>query len=176
VAHRLATALLLVLLRALRRLVGLVVVDRFLLVGGAAAAVLRAFGARVDEPTVLHCPLVVHNAEGGYANLSIGANVHVGKLCLLDLTGPLAIERDCTVSMGTTILTHVDVGSAAAREDLPRAVRATRIGAGAYLGANVTVLAGCDVGAGAVVGAGALVSRPVAAGERVAGVPARPLP
>ena len=141
----------------------------------SAADVLRTFGANIEAPTVLHCPLVVHNAQPDYRNLRIGPNVHVGRLCLLDLTGPIAIERNSTVSMGTTILTHVDAGQAPLREEVPRAVRPTVIGPGSYIGANVTVLAGCDVGPGAVVAAGAVVTRPVAAHERVGGVPARPL-
>ena len=87
----------------------------------------------------------------------------------------MVIERDTTISMGATILTHTDVGAIDLGEAMPRTVAATRIGSGSYLGANVTVLAGCDIGPGAVVGAGAVVTRPVPAGARVGGVPARTL-
>jgi acetyltransferase-like isoleucine patch superfamily enzyme len=47
------------------------------------------------------------------------------------------------------------------------------IGRGAWIGAGAVVLA--DVGEHAVVAAGAVVVKPVAAGQRVAGVPAKPL-
>jgi UDP-2-acetamido-3-amino-2,3-dideoxy-glucuronate N-acetyltransferase len=43
------------------------------------------------------------------------------------------------------------------------------------LGSGVVVLGGVRIGEGAVVGAGAVVTRDVAAGETVAGVPARAL-
>jgi UDP-2-acetamido-3-amino-2,3-dideoxy-glucuronate N-acetyltransferase len=46
---------------------------------------------------------------------------------------------------------------------------------GASLGSGAIVLGGVRIGAGATVGAGAVVSRDVAAGETVAGVPARAL-
>jgi UDP-2-acetamido-3-amino-2,3-dideoxy-glucuronate N-acetyltransferase len=43
----------------------------------------------------------------------------------------------------------------------------------ASLGSGAVVLAGVRIGAGALIGAGAVVTRDVAAGETVAGVPAR---
>lgn len=55
------------------------------------------------------------------------------------------------------------------------ALRGPHIGAGARLGANVTVLPGVNVGAGALVGAGSVVVRDVAPGMVVAGNPARVL-
>lgn len=50
----------------------------------------------------------------------------------------------------------------------------TRIGAGASIGSNATVLGGVSVGDGALVGAGAVVTGDVAPGTVVIGVPARP--
>jgi acetyltransferase-like isoleucine patch superfamily enzyme len=175
VGPRLLKALVLGVLRLAHRTLGIDAVSRYLVVADRAGAVLAAFGATIDGPGVIHGPLVIHNAEGDYRNLRIGENVHIGRLTLLDLTAPVVIGRDTTISMGATILTHTDVGAIALGEAIPRTVAATRIGSGSYLGANVTVLAGCDIGPGAVVGAGAVVTRPVPAGARVGGVPARPL-
>jgi acetyltransferase-like isoleucine patch superfamily enzyme len=162
------------ILRCLRRLYGIEAVNRDLTMRTQHVAdVLAAFGAHVAGPGVLHGPLIIHNANGSYENLRIGHNVHLGREVLLDLTAPLQIGADATVSMGCTLLTHADIGNRPLASELPRRVAGTTVGEGAYLGANVTVLAGCHIGRRAVVGAGAVVTRPVRDGVRVAGVPAR---
>ena len=154
---------------------GIEAINARLLVLPRVEDVLEEFGARIERPSVVHGPLVMHNAERDYANLRLGRNVHVGRLVLLDLAAPIDIEADCTVSMGTTILTHADVGDRPLAARYPRIVEPARLGAGSYLGANVTVLPGCHIGREAVVGAGAVVTRPVPDGAVVAGVPARVL-
>ena len=49
----------------------------------------------------------------------------------------------------------------------------THIGRGASIGSGSVIMCGCTIGARALVGAGAVVTKDVAAGEVVAGVPAR---
>lgn len=52
----------------------------------------------------------------------------------------------------------------------------TTIGEGAFVGCDTMLVAPVTVGAGALTGAGAVVTHDVGPGERVVGVPARPLP
>lgn len=51
----------------------------------------------------------------------------------------------------------------------------TKIGSGAFIGSNSSLVAPVSIGDGALTGAGAVVIRDVPAGERVAGNPAKPL-
>jgi maltose O-acetyltransferase len=162
-------------LAALYRRGGIAAINRRLLTASRCEELLAGFGASVGRGCVLHGPLVVHNADPDYRNLSIGDNVHVGPLVVLDLAERLLLEDDATVSMGATILTHADVGDRPLADVYPRTAAPARVGAGAWIGANATVLVGCEIGARAVVAAGAVVREPVPDGAVVGGVPAEPL-
>jgi maltose O-acetyltransferase len=154
---------------------GIESINSRLLLAGRVEHVLAEFGANIGVSVVIHGPLVVHNAARDYTNLTVGDGTHVGRLVTLDLADAIVLEPQATVSMGSTILTHVDVGDRPLARRLPREVMPTRIGHGSYLGANVTVLPGCHVGSEAVVGAGAVVTRAIPDGAVMAGVPARAL-
>ena len=52
----------------------------------------------------------------------------------------------------------------------------TVIGAGAFIGCDTMLIAPITIGEGALTAAGSVVTKDVPAGERVAGVPARPMP
>jgi bifunctional UDP-N-acetylglucosamine pyrophosphorylase/glucosamine-1-phosphate N-acetyltransferase len=51
----------------------------------------------------------------------------------------------------------------------------TVVGHGAFLGSDSMLIAPITIGEGALTGAGSVVTRDVAPGERVVGMPARPL-
>ena len=91
-----------------------------------------------------------------YAGLSIGAGSMIGEYASL---------RDANHLRGQGPLR--DSGHLAAPITIGREV---------WIGRGAVVLAGVSIGDGAVVAANAVVNRDVAAGERVGGVPARPLP
>jgi acetyltransferase-like isoleucine patch superfamily enzyme len=167
VRHRLRTSMRRAWLR--RKSIGRL--NNLLLRAGDPRDVLEAGGASIGPSGRHYGPVLIHNADD-YRNLTIGHHVHLGMGVRLDLTAPIVIEADATVSMGVTILTHADVGRRPLRAAYPRKVAATVIREGAWVGANATILAGCHVGRMAVVGAGAVVTRPVPDGAVVTGVPA----
>jgi acetyltransferase-like isoleucine patch superfamily enzyme len=102
----------------------------------------------------------------------IGADVWIGPYSYIDLA---------EIGDQVLIAPHVCILAGGRhhrfdRLDLPirlqgnNPLRRTRIGSGAWIGANAVVMA--DVGEGAVVGAGAVVTRPVPAYAVAAGNPA----
>ncbi len=98
--------------------------------------------------------------------MKVGRDVSVGLHAMFDLFFPELIELGdgCIIGYDATILSHEFL------RDSYRVGR-TKIGRGAVIGANSTVLAGVEVGDGALVSAMTLVNRDVKKGEEVGGVP-----
>lgn len=115
---------------------------------------------------------------------SVGAGTSTGKSVFIDTKVQVGervkIQNDVFLPQGLTVEDEVFLGPYAVfTNDLhPRAAEdweltPTRVGRGASVSANATVVAGCDLGAYAVVAAGAVVTKPVRDHQIVAGVPAR---
>jgi acetyltransferase-like isoleucine patch superfamily enzyme len=117
----------------------------------------------------------------------IGHRVYIGRFCTI---GWADLGDDVMLADGVQILSGGHQHSAPSPpsgegeeegpkpeagplRDNPLRFSKVTIGAGAWIGAGAIIMA--DVGAGAVVAAGAVVVKPIAAGERVGGVPAKPL-
>ena len=128
----------------------------------AHAAILREFGATVGKNLSVGGPIHVVNADGDFRRLHFGDNVHLGADTLIDLADDVWIGDNATLSMRSSLITHMDVGPGPLRERRPRQQGPVRIEPGAYLGIGATILHGVTVGTEATVGAHALVDRDIA--------------
>lgn len=102
---------------------------------------------------------------------TIGERVFINRDCFFVDLGGITLEEDVLLGPRVTLISVNHNEDPAHRRDL--VLRAVRIGRGAWLGANVTVLPGVTIGPGAIVGAGAVVTKDVPANTIVAGVPAK---
>jgi sugar O-acyltransferase (sialic acid O-acetyltransferase NeuD family) len=134
---------------------------------GRSAIVRRATAAGFELPQILHQSAVVFAsarlAPGAqiFPLALVGASASIGEGALVNTAA--VVEHDGVLEPGAVVLPGAKLGGR------------VRVCEDATVGAGAVVLPDVEIGAGALVGAGAVVLRSVAAGQRVVGVPARPL-
>lgn len=104
-------------------------------------------------------------------NIRFGERVFLNSGCRFQDQGGIEIGDGALIGHNAVITTLNHDLDPARRADMHPAL--VRIGRGAWLGANVTVLPGVTIGDGAVIGAGSVVTKDVPANTVVVGVPAR---
>lgn len=141
------------------------------------AALLRAFGARVGTRHVrVHAPLVLHGAEDGYANLTIGDGCILNGYVFLDLAGKVTLEQGVGLGPGSIVMTHNRYNyNPVLEERLARqcGVADVLFRSSSSVKAGAIVIKGVTIGTNSVVAAGAVVTRDVDSLTIVAGIPAR---
>ncbi len=91
------------------------------------------------------------------------------------LTVDICVGDFVIVNLGTTIGHDVVIGDFTSIMPSVNISGAVRIGRNVFIGSGATILQGLTIGDNAIIGAGAVVIHPVAAGQKVVGVPARPI-
>lgn len=141
------------------------------------ADILRAFGAKVGKENVrIFSPLILHEAQSGFANLTIGDNCILNGNNYLDLSAKIRLEDGTSLGGGVIIMTHNRYNFNPFLEDRlahtcgQKDVHVKK-GAGIKAGALVTM--GATIGENAVVAGNAVVNRDVPDNCFVAGVPAK---
>ena len=137
-------------------------------------------GAELGEDTkVWHFVHVSKGARIG-RRCSLGQNVFVGQG--VTLGDGVKVQNNVSIYEGVEIADDVFLGPSCVFTNVnnPRAFierkteyRLTRVGRGASVGANATIVCGHDIGAYAFIGAGAVITKSVAPHALVVGNPAR---
>jgi bifunctional UDP-N-acetylglucosamine pyrophosphorylase/glucosamine-1-phosphate N-acetyltransferase len=140
-------------------------------------------GAEIRESVVVDSTIGERAMVGPFAHVRgetvVGSEVRVGNFVEIKNA---KLERGAKVShlsyVGDAFVgeeANVGAGTITCNFDGKRKNR-TRIGKGASIGSNSSLVAPVEIGDGALTGAGSVVTKDVPAGARVAGNPARPLP
>ena len=141
------------------------------------AEILRTFGARIGTRHVrIHAPLVLHGAEDGYKNLTIGDGCILNGYIYLDLAGKVTLEEGVGLGPGSIVMTHNRYNyNPVLEERLARqcGIADVLIRRSSSVKAGAIVIKGVTIGSNSVVAAGAVVTHDVESFTIVAGVPAR---
>jgi UDP-2-acetamido-3-amino-2,3-dideoxy-glucuronate N-acetyltransferase len=137
-------------------------------------------GARIGAQTrIWHWVHVMPGATIG-ERCSIGQGCFIGAVEIGDgcrIQNHVSLYDGVTLEADVFLAPHcvfTNVAHPRAHVSRRDAYAATRIGRGATIGANATIVCGVTIGAYAMVGAGAVVTHDVAPHAIVTGVPARP--
>ena len=104
-------------------------------------------------------------------NIHIGENVFINSNCTMQDQGGIFIGDNVLIGHNACLLTLNHNEDPKKR---PKPIPAPiKIGNGAWLGSNVTVLPGVTIGDGAIIAANAVVTKDVDADTIVAGIPAK---
>ena len=128
--------------------------------------VLAQFGASIDvDCGPLGPNLTLHEAPDGFANLTVGARVHIGRQVFLDLTDRIIIEDDVSIGMRAIILTHLNMGdpSKPVCRVFPTRHQPTVLRRGCSIGSGAIIASGVEIGEDSVINAGVLIDRDVPA-------------
>jgi acetyltransferase-like isoleucine patch superfamily enzyme len=112
----------------------------------------------------------------GPGRISIGRNTYINRYTIIDASERIEIGERCMIGPHCYVTDH-DHGHTPGELVAEQALQGkpVRIGRNVWIGAGAIVLKGVTIGDDAVIAAGAVVTHDVAAGAKVAGVPARPL-
>ncbi len=138
----------------------------------AIIPILRKEGAIIGNGCDFESGLTFHNCTN-LENLKTGDGVHIGKNCVFDLRDKVTIGNCVTISMGSSIITHLDCGKSSLTRKYPFSHACITIEDNVYLGCGVTVLQGVTVRRNSFVAANSLVTETCDSNSLIGGVPAK---
>jgi acetyltransferase-like isoleucine patch superfamily enzyme len=148
-----------------------------------APDVVLGTDVRIFQPSLVNlygCSVGDETKIGTF--VEIQKNASVGRRCKISshtfICEGVTIEDDVFVGHGVMFINDRRPRATAngrIQTDADWTVVPTRVRRGASIGSGVVILCGVTIGEDAMIGAGAVVTKDVAAGETVAGVPARVL-
>lgn len=136
---------------------------------------LELFGARIGRDTVIERIKFINLYNEGLSGLVIGERCFLGDDVVLDMAGKITMGDDVTLSSGTFVLTHTNVGykNHPLQKSIPRVNKSVNLKNGVFVGVRAVIMPGVVVGEKSAVGALALVNRDVKKSTLVAGIPAK---
>jgi maltose O-acetyltransferase len=143
--------------------------------GRVRTALLRRSGIRIGAGTIFNGQPAFSGGRDVQRYLDIGSSCWFNVGCRFDIHAAAQIGDGVRFGQEVLLLTHTHHLGPPERRAGELQAQPVKVGAGAWIGARVTILPGVSIGSGAVIAAGAVVAHDVAPNTLVGGVPARPI-
>lgn len=134
--------------------------------------ILKKYGAIVGKNCDIEVPLII-NTKKNYEKLIIGDHCYIGKGVILDIKGGIELRNNVTISFGTVIVSHIDVGRSSLKKIYNTNYCKTIIRDNVYIGASAKILDGVELGECCLVAGGSVVTRSFPPNSLILGVPAK---
>ena len=122
--------------------------------------ILKVNGAAIGFNCDIESPLIFHNAQD-FSNLVVGNNCHIGKNSFFDLRDKIEMGDNVTLSMNTSIITHIELGQAELKYLYETKIKKVIIEDSVYVGANSIILMGVIIHQSSLIGAYSLVNKSI---------------
>jgi carbonic anhydrase/acetyltransferase-like protein (isoleucine patch superfamily) len=117
--------------------------------------------------------VTIYNSATVLGDVDIGRDTWIGPFCLIDGTAGIRIGKNCSIALGSQILTHDTIEWALTGGKRPYQFAPVSIGDNCFLGTLSIVVKGVTIGSRCLIGAGTLVNRDVPENSIVMGLPGR---
>lgn len=137
---------------------------------------VRSFIRSVCDEYYVNESLKKPRIWGDPSRLKIGNGVHLNNATINTVSGNVIIDDDAFLGHQVNLLTGTHdykVLGASRKTAVPDKGRDIRIGKGAWIASNATILGPCDIGDNAVIGAGSIVTGNIPANTLYVGAPAK---
>jgi maltose O-acetyltransferase len=119
--------------------------------------------------------LLTTGARNAGPRLRIGRSTYVNRFTMFDASASISVGAQCMIGPYCYITDHDHGAGDGPISDQALVEAPVKVGNNVWIGAHAVILKGVSIGDNAIIGAGAVVTTAVGPGERVAGVPARPI-
>lgn len=135
---------------------------------------LRLSGAKIDKNTVIEKISFMNLYRTGISGLKIGKNCFLGDGAVLDMADRIILGDSVTLSAGTFVLTHTNVGykDHPFQKHIPSMKKSVRFKNGCFVGVRCVIFPGVVMEEESAVAACALVNKNVKSKTLVGGIPA----
>lgn len=140
----------------------------------AVIQILTKNGAKIGTNCDIETPIIFHHCKN-FKNLTIGNNCHIGKNSFIDLSEHIEIGNNVTISMKSSLITHLDVGFSSLQSKYPKRREKIHIESDVYIGINCTILMGVRIESNSLIAAGSIVTSNILPYTLAGGIPAKSL-